>query len=405
MNVRDLLLEAPAPDAPEAEERAWRVVSAAYEQRAPAPRPRRRRNRLVIAIAIAALALILVLTPAGAKVADLVHDVVHPGERNARPLTSLPAPGRLLVESAQGPWVVNEDGSKRLLGDYRAATWSPHGLFVAVTTGHELSAVEPDGTVHWTRTLPRPVSNARWAPSGFRIAYRTGSSMRVVVGDNSRDHLLAPRVAATPPAWRPFVAEAKVEPIGVNVLALAEPDGRISVVRADSGTVVWRSDPGPVPSELAWSADGSLLVAVSGRSLRVFAGDGSPLGTRRLPAGIVASAAAFAPTGDRLAVAGTSNRGGRHRGAVIVLKPGSTREAPQPLFPGPGRFTGLSWSPNGQWLLVAWPTADQWLFLNQARPGQIKTAGEISAQFSPGATSSSAFPRIAGWTAGDSASP
>jgi WD40-like Beta Propeller Repeat len=402
VNVRELLLETPVPDVREAEDRAWRVVNAAFEQRAPAPRPRPRRNRLVIAIAIAALALILVLTPAGAKVADLVHDVVHPGERNARPLTSLPAPGRLLVESAQGPWVVNEDGSKRLLGDYRAATWSPRGLFVAVTAGHELSAVEPGGTVHWTRTLPRPVSDPRWAPSGIRIAYRMGSSMRVVAGDNTvgSDHLVAAHVAPTPPAWRPFLPEAKVEPVGTNVLAFAEPDGRISVVHAN-GDVIWRSDPGPVPSELDWSADGSLLVAVSGRSLRVFAGDGSLLGTRRLPSGIVARAGAFAPTGQRFAIAGTSSKGGRSRGAVVVLRPGSPGSKAQPLFPGPGRFTGLSWSPNGQWLLVAWPSADEWLFLNQARPGQIKTAGDISAQFNPGATSSSAFPRLAGWTAGD----
>ena len=55
-------------------------------------------------------------------------------------MRALPAAGELLVESAQGPWIVHDDGSKRLLGDSDAATWSPHGLFVAATGGRELVA-------------------------------------------------------------------------------------------------------------------------------------------------------------------------------------------------------------------------------------------------------------------------
>ena len=103
--ITELLRRMPVPAEREAEERAWRVVQAAFEQRVPAPR-RRRSNRLAIAVAIGILALALALTPAGAKVADLVHDVVHPGEKNARPeLTSLPTSGRLLVTSPTGAWV------------------------------------------------------------------------------------------------------------------------------------------------------------------------------------------------------------------------------------------------------------------------------------------------------------
>src|ERR671934_220788 len=51
------------------------------------------------------------------------------GVKHAAPtLFRLPAPGRLLVESSEGPWVVQPDGSKRLLGRFLDASWSPHGL-------------------------------------------------------------------------------------------------------------------------------------------------------------------------------------------------------------------------------------------------------------------------------------
>ena len=50
------------------------------------------------------------------------------GSRRAQPaLFSLPAPGRLLVTADSGAWVVEQDGSKRLLGAYREASWSPFG--------------------------------------------------------------------------------------------------------------------------------------------------------------------------------------------------------------------------------------------------------------------------------------
>ena len=86
--------------------------------------------------------------------ADLVHDVVEPGPENAQPaLTSLPAPGRLLVTSPEGPWIVDRDGSQRLLGDYQEAAWSPSGLFAAVSRGRQLTAVDPVGNCagRWRR--------------------------------------------------------------------------------------------------------------------------------------------------------------------------------------------------------------------------------------------------------------
>ena len=55
----------------------------------------------------------------------------------------------------------------RFLGNYTDATWSPHGLFVAVTHGRQLSAIAPDGTPHWSLAQRQRVSDPRWSPSGI----------------------------------------------------------------------------------------------------------------------------------------------------------------------------------------------------------------------------------------------
>jgi hypothetical protein len=397
--LRRRLRDAPIPDEHGARERGWRLVRAGFEERRPAARPARTPTRVAIAFAVAALGLVLILTPAGAKVVDAVRDVIRPGDRDARPLTSLPAPGRLLVNSPQGPWVLNADGSQRLLGDYRDATWSPHGYFVAVTAGDQLSAVEPDGTLRWSLRSSGTVADPRWAPSGYRVAYRSGSSMRVVVGDGTGDHLVAARVAPTPAAWRPLPSpESKVSPPvgGENVLALVTRSGRIEVMAA-SGRVLWRSAPGRMASELDWSADGSRLVALTEQAARVFTADGRLIRTRRLPGGLHATGGEFAPTGLTYAATGTSMTDRGPRGAALVLQLGGAKPATKRLFAGPGGFGGVAWSPDGRWLLLGWRDADEWVFLRPDRPGHVKTAGDISRQFDPGAPGSSEFPTLAGW--------
>jgi hypothetical protein len=48
------------------------------------------------------------------------------------------------------------------------------------------------------------------------------------------------------------------------------------------------------------------------------------------------------------------------------------------LFAGPGRLGDLAWSPNGEWLLVTWPAANQWVFLHGSRAHAV---GNIAEQF------------------------
>ena len=62
----------------------------------------------------------------------------------------------------------------------------------------------------------------------------------------------------------------------------------------------------------------------------------------------------------------------------------------------PGRFSDLTFSPNGRFLLIGWPDADQWLFV-PLRGGNVKAVGRISQQFAPGAGARMEFPALGGW--------
>ncbi|MBA2385411.1 MAG: hypothetical protein H0V68_12225, partial [Actinobacteria bacterium] len=115
------------PGEHEVRERSWAVVQAAFAEHE--PQPRRRSWKPVAALALVLAVAAGLLSPPGRAVLDGIREVV--GVENAQPaLFSLPAPGRLLVTSDAGTWVVDRDGSKRLLGSYREASWSPFGRFV-----------------------------------------------------------------------------------------------------------------------------------------------------------------------------------------------------------------------------------------------------------------------------------
>ena len=219
-------LDVPVPEG--AEERAWQIVRAAYEERVPAPRERKV-WRPVVVLAAAAVAAGAIASPPGQAVLDSIREAV--GVERAQPaLFSLPTAGRLLVESADGVWVVQADGSKRRLGDWREASWSPFGRFVVVARANELAAVEPDGDVHWSIARPK-VRFPRWAGDRIdtRIAYLSGTSLRVVAGDGTGDRLLRRNVATVPPAWLPGEGFR---------LAYTDRAGRTVVVDADTGRVL-----------------------------------------------------------------------------------------------------------------------------------------------------------------------
>jgi hypothetical protein len=388
--LRELLREQRAPDERAAEERGWRVVREAYAQRGPAV-PRRRGLRLAAALAAAAVLLAAAFTPPGQAVAEWVRDAVRPGREDARKaLVSLPARGRLLVTSERGPWIVERDGPKRLLGDYEEASWSPRGLFVVATRDHELFALEPGGRPRWSLARAGRVRHARWSPDGFRIAYLSGSGVRVVAGDGTGDAALVPDVALTAPAWRPDTRHR---------LAYADRRGRVAVVDTDTKRTLWRSGPGSVPAELAWSADGARLLVLSSEQVRVLDSRGRSLLTLRMAPGTRAQTAAFAPGGDAFALVSYAEAAERTRLELVRF---AEKGAAQRLLSGLGRFGDIAWSPDGQWLLAAWRDADQWVFIHtgakrRAPIERLRAVANITRQFDPGGGRRAAFPQLGGW--------
>ena len=152
-------------------------------------------------------------------------------------------------------------------------------------------------------TAPAAVRSARWSleptvPPCCRVAYlvagarRFAGWLRIVAGDGSGDRRLAqadPRVA---PAWRPGDRN--------RALAYVDPSGAVRLVAADSGRE--RAAPyhhGFRPTLLAWSADGSRLLAMNPVRLVVLDTSLHPIGNVRRPGTTMGSftTAAFATRG------------------------------------------------------------------------------------------------------------
>jgi hypothetical protein len=369
--LRKLLREAPLPPTDRA--RAFAVLRQAFAERERVSWPRRHARALALSAAAAALVAATVSPPGRAVLGSLRDAVGREGVNRAQPaLVSLPAPGRLLVGSAKGPWVVQADGSRRLLGPYRDAAWSPHGIYVAVTRRNQLLAVEPQGAVHWA--LARPdVRHPRWTGTrtDTRIAYLSGSRLHLVAGNGTSDVDLCgePAAADVAPAWRPGSRRE---------LAYVTTRGRVYVLDADRCALSWRSVPFPQPRLLAWSSDGSRLALVAGRTLVVFAGQRPAV--RALP-GVVA--AAFAPRTHELAVV--------QDGRLLLFDADRLAAPPRRIFAGAGRFGGVVWSPDGRWLLLSWPSADQWLFIRSSGVRRLLAYSHIAEQFDGGT------PQVLGW--------
>jgi dipeptidyl aminopeptidase/acylaminoacyl peptidase len=396
--LRALLDEVPVPDAERAERRGLAMARAAFVDRPP-PSRNPSLSRLAVAFAAATLLAALLLSPAGAAVRDWIDDTFIAGVPDAEPaLTEVPGGGRLLVQSTAGPWVVQPDGSRRLLGRYEEATWSPRGLFVAATTDHGLSAVEPDGTVHWSISAKAPVSDPRWSPSGFRIAYRAGQALRVVAGDGSGDQLLDRMAAPLPAVW---------SPLGPHLLAYVGSGNGLRAVNADTGDAVAADMAQPGIRILDWASDGQQLLEATRRSLWIRDVTIGKLASRlrfgearrvHLTPGAAVRSASFSPGGQTVAVLlRFPARGPRPpRSEVALIDPAGGSMRTQ--LGAPGNLSDLAWSPDGSRLLIGWPDADQWLFTPVGPSRRVRAIGDISAEFAPGAQrDAAAFPRIEGW--------
>jgi len=359
-----------APTDKQAEARAWELVRAAYAEREPRRRPRRR-LRLVLALTAVTAIAAAVLSQPGRAVVNAVRRSI--GIEHAQPaLFRLPATGRLLVAGPSGAWVVAADGSKRRLGDFPQASWSPHGLYVVAAATNQLTTVTPTGAVHWTLSRPQ-IRFPRWGGTrtDTRIAYLTTSRLHVVAGDGTGDVDAEglPDAAPVPPAWQPTPADR-------HVLAYVTTRGRVTVLDPDRGTVRWISAAYTGARALAWSPDGAQL-ALAARTKVVLFAAGTGRATTVHVEGV--RALAFAPDG-RLALLRSRQ--------VLLRQDGRLRTL---FVPPGGRLRGLVWSPDGRWLLTELPAADEWVFLQTRGGRRILAVSHIAAQFG-------AFPSLSGWT-------
>jgi hypothetical protein len=378
MTTEERLRRAVAPDEEGARERALRRLRAEFDERSPS---RARRSRRPAAIVAAALLLLAALSPPGEAVADWVRAAVGlrpqlPTDGAPRAGDRPPSGGRLLVSSGGSTWIVEPDGKRRRLGAWTAASWSPHGRFVIAWRGRTLAALDRRGHVRWSLRTARPIGSAVWSPSGFRVAYRTAGELRVVAGDGTGDRSMD-RATFSPMTWRPGRAHVLAHTSGSH----------LDVLDVDSGRRLARIQLPHVATGIAWSADGRRLYANLHRSIVVYDAHGRRTGRIWMPGRQTATTFVPARSGSLVAVARRD-----HTLSEVALMGAGARE--RVLFRADGRFTRLRFSPNGSWLLVAWPLADQWVYVRPGAAGarRVLAAARVSTRFG-----GHSFPQLSGW--------
>jgi len=253
--------------------------------------------------------------------------------------------------------------------------------------------------VRWRLRRPYPRAQPAWSPGdGQRIAYRSLDGLRLVAGDGSGDRLIAGPLGPAGPAWRPGAGRQ---------LAWADAHGRVHLMAVDTGAQRWRTAPGPPVHALAWAPSGRRLALVSRRLLRVLDARGRVVTRLRVRPGRSIAAAAFGRgAGAPLAYAivaprrGESTvkmtRPGRWTGPAASAPRGSPREAraanrqTRPVFTGRGRIADLAFAPDGDWLLLGWRGADQWVLLGAPYVTGVAALRDVSRRFGP-------RPRVRGW--------
>jgi hypothetical protein len=356
----------PPPD-PEAEARGWRVAEAAFRRRPDRGRRHRRaagpagrpggagagagaRARLAAGGLAAALlvGLVVALTPAGGAVVDLVRPAkpLHGGARSpaaaSRAAAALTLP-RGTVLAVGGGWatLVERGGRTARLGRAQEATFSAFGRYVALADGRTLTVMATDGRRVWSRTEPARVRSVRWSPDGLRIAYVTGGAVRVVDGNGEAARTVGP-AAAAPIAWRPG-PEA--------VLAFVPEPGVLALRDVATGADVGTARPPAGVSTLAWSADGTRLLAGGPAAARLYTGTGARARKVPLPPGAGVASAAFAPRGGAYAlVVRTARRDDLVVGRRVIAA--APRLGPPVWSPDGGRVL-VQRSDGGWWLLRA----------------------------------------------------
>jgi hypothetical protein len=224
-----------------------------------------------------------------------------------------------------------------------AAELSPNALYAAVGIGRSLVAMTPDGRRAWSYPAGGVVTSVTWAPNPIVVAYvvsRGGASeLHVIEGNGDGDRLVDADVSRVRPSWR------------ADTLALAyvAGDGRARV--ADYPSLATRpvSAPGRRVATVAFAPAGErLALAATGAALEVSVGGGrwTTLGGRGATLGGLAWGA-----GRELLVAGTEP-GPAGPARLWRLPTGAALSASASASPSAARLLALAADDAGRILAV-----------------------------------------------------
>ena len=183
------------------------------------------------------------------------------------------------------------------------------------------------------------------------------------------------RASFSPLAWRPGRAHVLAHVSGSH----------LDIRDVDADRLLARIQLPHVANGIAWSADGTRLYANLHSSIAIYDARGRRTGRIRMPLHWTATTFVPARGGSLVAVA----RRNETTSEVALMAPGARDRV---LFRADGRFTRLRFSPGGRWLLVAWPLADQWVYLRPGASGasRVLAATRVSRRFR-------GAPQVSGW--------
>ena len=363
-----MTFEAPAEQ--EAAERAWAVVREAYETRELVRWPRRHARPLVAGALVAAV-IAAVLSPPGRSVVHSLRDGC--GDREGRACAVLRAlPGSAAGEKQEWPLAC------------------PRGRLEAQPRPLRRRRVLAARPLH-RRDASEPARRAR--PEGRRALDARPPGPTLPGLDRDADGYAHRLPLERPPSRRgrrrdrrPRTGASSGSRAG---LAARAPSRAGLRAQAQARSRSWTPTPGPCCGgsaarepvrKLQWSGDGRLLLVFAPHATRVYDLRGRVVAADDPSDATFDVDATFVPPAHAVVAIRAEGLGS----SVFSIVSGRT------LFRGTGTFSQLTFSPNGRWLLVSWPTANQWVFVRTGRHRKIVGASRISVQFG-------GFPRVEGW--------